>query len=639
MINILTKNVADKIAAGEVVDRPVSIIKELTENSIDAGASSITVEIRSGGKEYIRVTDNGSGIDFEDTERAFLRHATSKICTADDLRHIETLGFRGEALASIAAVTRTEMLTKTKESKAGTKVIIHGGEIVTRTAVGCPEGTSIVVTDLFYNTPARAKFMKSESAETSLIIDLISRMALTRPEIRFNLINNGKSIFVSPGLGERLKTIISVYKERDFKDLLELHFKRDGISVEGYISRPSLSKNNRRSQFFFVNGRVVKSNTIEKGLSAGYKERLFEGRYPVAFIFVYVDPEKLDVNIHPNKKEVRFDDEVAVSSAVCEAVIHALASSQAMSEPKDSIAKLADKKITTPEADFKVSQKELKKEDESEQINIRNLLQTKRDFESEFIIPNGLSDAVMKDGADDYQKKIDAESLISSEVKPVVTDINASSDSSNICFGKPDLNYSAQVAFDFDNLKLGDIFFGTYISASDDENFYLIDQHAAHERVNYEKFINAYFSSEKNSQVLLLPFTFDVPNILTTDDEEWLNTLNAMGYHIESFGENTYIVKEIPEFVTIPEAEGFVNDFIDSFAEGVKLNNKIVIDKLITKSCKSAIKAHDMISEEEAEELLKMLKQCRNPFSCPHGRPTFVRFSIREIERMFKRIV
>ena len=639
MINILTKNVADKIAAGEVVDRPVSIIKELTENSIDAGASSITVEIRSGGKEYIRVTDNGSGIDSEDTERAFLRHATSKICTADDLRHIETLGFRGEALASIAAVTRTEMLTKTKESKAGTNVIIHGGEIVTRTAVGCPEGTSIVVTDLFYNTPARAKFMKSESAETSLVVDLISRMALTRPEIRFSLINNGKSIFVSPGLGERLKTIISVYKERDFKDLLELHFKRDGISVEGYISRPSLSKNNRRSQFFFVNGRVVKSNTIEKGLSAGYKERLFEGRYPVAFIFVYVDPEKLDVNIHPNKKEVRFDDEVAVSSAVCEAVILALAGNQAMSEPKDSIAKLADKKITTPEADFKASQKELKKEDESEQINIRSLLQTKRDFESEFIIPNGLSDAVMKDCADDYQKKIDAESLISSEVKPVVTDINASSDSSNICFGKPDLNYSAQVAFDFDNLKLGDIFFGTYISASDDENFYLIDQHAAHERVNYEKFINAYFSSEKNSQVLLLPFTFDVPNILTTDDEEWLNTLNAMGYHIESFGENTYIVKEIPEFVTIPEAEGFVNDFIDSFAEGVKLNNKIVIDKLITKSCKSAIKAHDMISEEEAEELLKMLKQCRNPFSCPHGRPTFVRFSIREIERMFKRIV
>lgn len=639
MINILTKNVADKIAAGEVVDRPVSIIKELTENSIDAGASSITVEIRSGGKEYIRVTDNGSGIDFEDTEKAFLRHATSKICTADDLRHIETLGFRGEALASIAAVTRTEMLTKTKESKAGTKVIIHGGEIVTRTAVGCPEGTSIVVTDLFYNTPARAKFMKSESAETSLIVDLISRMALTRPEIRFSLINNGKSIFVSPGLGERLKTIISVYKERDFKDLLELRFKRDGIFVEGYISRPSLSKNNRRSQFFFVNGRVVKSNTIEKGLSAGYKERLFEGRYPVAFIFVCVDPEKLDVNIHPNKKEVRFDDEVAVSSAVCEAVIHVLASSQAMSEPKDSIAMLADKKITTPEADFKASQKELKKEDKSEQINIRSLLQSKRNFESEFIIPNGLSNAVMKDGADDYQKKIDAESFISSEVKPVVTDINASSDSSNICFGKPDLNYSAQVAFDFDNLKLGDIFFGTYISASDDENFYLIDQHAAHERVNYEKFINAYFSSEKNSQVLLLPFTFDVPNILTTDDEEWLNTLNAMGYHIESFGENTYIVKEIPEFVTIPEAEGFVNDFIDSFAEGVKLNNKIVIDKLITKSCKSAIKAHDMISKEEAEELLKMLKQCRNPFSCPHGRPTFVRFSIREIERMFKRIV
>lgn len=639
MINILTKNVADKIAAGEVVDRPVSIIKELTENSIDAGASSITVEIRSGGKEYIRVTDNGSGIDFEDTEKAFLRHATSKICTADDLRHIETLGFRGEALASIAAVTRTEMLTKTRDSKTGTKVVIHGGDIVTRTAVGCPEGTSIVVTDLFYNTPARAKFLKSESAETSLVVDLISRMALTRPEIRFSLISNGKSIFVSPGLGERLKTIISVYKERDFRDLLELHFERDGISVEGYISKPSLSKNNRRSQFFFVNGRVVKSNTIEKGLSAGYKERLFEGRYPVAFIFVQVDPEKLDVNIHPNKKEVRFDDEVAVSSAVCEAVIHALASNQAMSEPKDSLVKLAEKKINTPEVEFKESQKAKKKEDDSEQINIRSLLQTKRDFESKFIIPNEVSDAVIKDGEDEYQKKASDESIFPAEIKPISAELKSSSNSSKISFGTPDLNYSAKAPFDFDNLKLGDIIFGTYISASDDDNFYLIDQHAAHERVNYEKFINAYFSSEKNSQILLLPFTFDAPNILTTDDEEWLGALSAMGYLIESFGENTYIVKEIPEFVTISEAESFVNDFIDSFAEGVKLNNTIVIDKLITKSCKSAIKAHDMISKEEAEELLRSLKQCRNPFSCPHGRPTFVRFSIREIERMFKRIV
>lgn len=638
MIQVLKKSVSDKIAAGEVVDRPVSIIKELTENSIDAGSTAITVEIKRGGKEYIRVTDNGCGIAYDDTERAFLRHATSKISSADDLRHLETLGFRGEALASITAVTRTEMFTKTSDAKTGTRIVIHGSEIISRTPVGCPDGTSIIVSDLFYNTPARAKFLKSESAETSLIVDLISRMALTRPDIRFSLINNGKTVFVSPGLGERLKTIISVFKEREHRELVKISFKNEDISVDGYISRPSLSKNNRRSQYFFVNGRVVKSDIIEKGLSAGYKERLFEGRYPVAFIFVEVNPEKLDVNIHPNKKEVRFDDEVAVSSAVCEAVIRALASNQAISEPKDSLSKLAEKNAVSPEDEFKARIKESKKdehkfEDDTEQLDIRKLLETKREAEEKYIIADEISNE-LSDGAGNILSQENLANINKNRVS-VSESVNSYKKS---VFGSPDISYKAEAPFNFDELVLGNIIFGTYITATDDKNFYLFDQHAAHERVNYEKFINAYFSDEKNSQILLLPFTFDVPNVLMSDDE-WLNSLKLMGYGIESFGENTYIVKEIPEFVTLAESESFINDFVDNFADGVKLNNTIVIDKLITKSCKSAIKAHDMISRQEAESLLESLKLCRNPFSCPHGRPTFIRFSIMEIERMFKRIV
>ncbi|MBQ1395887.1 MAG: DNA mismatch repair endonuclease MutL [Eubacterium sp.] len=635
MIRVLEKTVADKIAAGEVIERPVSIVKELVENSIDAGATEITVEIRKGGRELIRVTDNGSGIPSDDCERAFLRHATSKIVKAEDLRKLTTLGFRGEALASIAAVTRTELITKTREEKTGTRLVIHGGETVLKEAVGCPEGTSFLITDLFYNTPARSKFLKSEGAESGLVIDMISRLALTRTDIRFRLVNNGTMVFTTTGRGDLLKTITAVYKEREFKDLVPVRAEGKGLTVFGYISRPTLTRTNRRSQYFFVNGRPVSSKPLEKAVDSGYKERLFEGRHPIVFLFLEASPASLDVNIHPNKKEVRFDDEIAVMTLVRDAIVAGLAGKQAVGKVEDTFP-------------VQTEQKNPRRSEQGTQVDVKTFLSTLRNEEA---VKESLRPAAAEEPAADrvaepafrYEAKSTAAAPEEDDFPevPEVVEVRTpqAAPAKERAQGGFDLSAPANPPFDLESLRLGEILFGTYITATDDSSFYLIDQHAAHERVNYERFVGAYLSSEKLSQLLLIPFTCDVPREMAADDAEWTGILRDMGYAVENFGENTYIFREIPQFVTLEEAEGFVHTFVDSFMEGIRLNNRVVIDKLITKSCKSAIKAHDYIKPEEAEALLKDLKQCRNPFSCPHGRPVFIRFTVREIERMFKRII
>jgi DNA mismatch repair protein MutL len=335
MIRVLEKNISDKIAAGEVIERPISIVKELVENSIDSGADSIAVEIRNGGKTFIRITDNGCGIPADEAETAFLRHATSKIETVGDLYSIKSLGFRGEALASVAAVTRTTLITKTRDSKTGRRVIIHGGDTVENTGIGCPDGTTVIVTDLFYNTPARRQFLKSDSAESGMIIDLISEIAIAYSGIRFQLTNNGSILFATAGDGDLKKAIMNVYHQREFEELVDVDYSDSGYAVKGCISRPSLTRTTRRDQVFFVNGRVVKSKVIEKGITEGYKERLFEGRYPVAFILVTTDPAVVDVNIHPNKREIRFHDDKAVTDVVREAVKNALGTKEAVVQAGD----------------------------------------------------------------------------------------------------------------------------------------------------------------------------------------------------------------------------------------------------------------------------------------------------------------
>lgn len=615
MIRLLDKSVSDKIAAGEVIERPISIVKELVENALDAGADSVVIEIKNGGKSYIRVTDNGCGIPCEEAETAFLRHATSKIETALDLDAIDTLGFRGEALASIAAVTRTELVTKTADSKTGVRLVLHGGSVIASEQTGCPDGTTIVVTDLFYNTPARLKFMKSASAESGLIIDFISQMALAYKNVKFRLINNGKILFSTLGDGNRLNTILRVYSDVDARNMVPVSFSEGGLEVEGYISTPAFSKTTRGSQIYFVNGRVVSSKVIERGVTAGYKERLFEGRYPIVYLFLRVDPHTIDVNIHPNKREVRFDEEYMITDFVSRAIKAALASKDAVVDAGNLFRDM-DKKIAPSKVYERVfepfREKEPAKaeqESENEQVDIKRLLSS---------IDNPVHPATSKP----VEKPKPAE-VHRADVTP-----------------EPALEiYEPQLKpFDFRDLEVTGVIFDTYITAVDGSNFYLIDQHAAHERIFYEKLVGEYESGEKARQSLLVPLIINVSLSISENRFDWLDALTKMGFTISEFGPGTFRIIEIPMFMELGEAEDFVNEFIENVSNSTNLSNRVVIDKLIMMSCKAAVKANDRLSPEEIKALISDLSACINPFSCPHGRPTFIRLTRYEIEKMFKRV-
>lgn len=599
MIKILEKNVADKIAAGEVIDRPVSIIKELVENSLDAGADSITIEISDGGKTYIRVTDNGCGIDPDQVELAFRRHATSKITSEQDLDTIATLGFRGEALASICAVSRVELITRTEESRTGRRVIIEGSDVISNSATGCPEGTTITVKDLFFNVPARNKFMASAASESRRIIDFASRIALSYPDIRFNVINSSKRVFTTSGKGNILASIISIYGTDTGKDLIPVEKSEGGLLLKGYVSSPGTSLPSRSRQVMCVNGRIISSNVMERAIDRAYQDRLFKGRFPVAFLFLAMPPEKLDVNIHPTKKEIRFDDNAEVEDFIYAAIRDALRQKEAIPSAKPDAKAAKPMALTENESEYTtknqikvpvLNDEKFEIEYKAEQVNINNVLETLR------------KEQISK----------------SAEPEPP----------------KPQPVYRP---FEFDELKVIGVIFNTYIAAQDSDSFYLIDQHAAHERVFYEKLTEQFRSSEKAMQQLLLPLNFNVSAAVTASEESWIEPVRSFGYNIEFFGNNTYIVREIPSFMDMAEAEEFLEDIFMQLDEKPDLSNSRVFERIITKSCKSAVKAGDRLDDSEIMALFEQLKSCENPFSCPHGRPTFIKMTQYELERMFKR--
>ena len=599
MIKLLDKNVAGKIAAGEVIERPISVVKELVENSIDAGSDDIVVEIKKGGAEYIRVTDNGQGIEADEAEMAFMRHATSKIEKAEDLDDLHSLGFRGEALASIAAVSRTELITKTKDSKTGIKLCIEGSTITEITPVGCPDGTNLTVSDLFYNTPARRKFLRSQAAEAAAIIDFVTRMALAYPNIKFRMINNESILFATRGTGDRLEVINTVSGRKQSSKLLEVRNSMDGITVEGYISGPGESRANRKEQIFFVNGRNVDSKVIEKGINKAYRERLFEGRYPICYLFINVEPDTLDVNIHPNKREIRFDDNDKITEIVAESLKNALMSRESIPE----ISREPAKKSIMPEI------KNLKEEEKSaEQIDVKNILSTIREEENNSQqLPNMVSETRVS-----YEHS----SEDSADTTPV--------------------RQSAEVnkKLDFDDLDVLGVLFETYILTSSGDDFYMIDQHAAHERVFYEELTDRMNNREAFSQEIMIPISFDCK----WEGDDWINPLKEMGFVIEPFGPSIYAARAIPEFFDQAQAESFLKDYVASLDDDMDFFSSELKDMLATRACKKAVKANDHLSKAEISALLADLSKCRNPYSCPHGRPTFIKMTRYEIERRFKRV-
>ena len=606
MIKILEKHIADKIAAGEVIDRPVSIVKELVENALDAEATSVTVEIRDGGRTYIRVTDNGFGIEEADVETAFRRHATSKISDVRDLDCIGTLGFRGEALASISAVSRTELITKTADSKSGRRVVVEASEVLENTAVGCPEGTTVTVRDLFFNVPARYKFLASDASESRKIIDFVSRIALSYPDVRFSMINGKNRVFTTSGKGNILANIISIYGKDIGEGLIPVSASAGGFTLKAFVSSPDRTLPSRSRQIFCVNGRIIASSVLEHALDKAYAERMFKGRFPIAFLFLSMPPEKLDVNIHPTKKEIRFDDNSEVEDFVADAITAALKGEQAVPDVSAEVASRQKEPANLPQSaadpqpaflgedtfHYEMPARSKQEQGEQERIDIRTVLGSMRESQN-------------------------AEVRKQQSPDPVPEEVN-----------RP---------FDFENLTIIGAVFNTYILAQDEDCFYMFDQHAAHERVFYEKLMRQFEAEEKVSQQMLVPLSFSVASEVAESENSWIEQVRAMGYDIEFFGNNTYIVREIPAFMEMSEAEAFLVDLFGAFRDKPDLTNHRTLDKIITRSCKSAVKGGDTLDAAEVEALMTQLRACRNPFSCPHGRPTFIKMTRYELERMFKR--
>ena len=628
MIRILDKGTADKIAAGEVIDRPVSIIKELLENSLDAEASAITVEIKNGGKSYIRVTDNGCGIPADQAELAFMRHATSKISTADDLDAIHTLGFRGEALASICAVSRVELITKTADAKAGRRIVVEGSRVIENIATGCPDGTTVTVRDLFYNVPARRKFLASDSAETRRITDMVSRISLAYGDVKITLINGGRKVFSTGGRGNIFNNIVTVYGNEAGRDLLPVDSSRNGFVLKGFVSSPAASSPSRSRQIFCVNGRIVSSRVMERGLEAAYREKLFHGRFPIAFLFLSVPAEKVDVNVHPTKKEIRFDDEFEIEDFINESVRRALSVREALPQVRAGSIRNAvpadagGQKEREPAEDRSAERKERETSPEEESADNASVKEKAFDYAPEE------SPRIYE------EQQVDIKSLLSNMRR------QQESEDEQQAAAEPELPpaSSDEDGFDFRKLRYMGVVFDTYIIASGDDELYLIDQHAAHERVFYERLLAQYNSADKMTQQLIMPVNISVAANVASCEDMWLEDVRAMGYELEFFGNNTYIVRGVPAFMELSEAEAFMSDFFKAVEERPDLTDRRVLEKIITRSCKSAVKGGDVLSDAEIRRLIDDLSSCDNPFSCPHGRPTFIRMTRYELEKMFKRV-
>ena len=585
-IHVMSEALANKISAGEVVERCSSIVKELVENSIDASASEIKIELKKGGLESIKVTDNGIGMDHEDALLAFGRHATSKILRDDDLFFIDTMGFRGEALPSIASVS--EVTLKTSDGTDSAFIHIKGGEILENTSGDLRVGTSITVTNLFYNTPARLKYLKSENTETYNSVSLIEKLALAHPNIKFTLLNNEKAIVSTSGSNNLLKTIHEIYGLNVSNKMLELKASNNDFDIYGYIGKPEILRSNRNDLNTFVNDRVIRNSEINKAINDAYHTYKPDGKYPVVVLKINTDPTLIDVNIHPTKQDVKISK---------------------MPELYDLIY-----------------------------MTIKDTLY------NNLLIPNALKEESVNIIKDSVIADI-VSSMAEKEKEPIQTELNFKIEESKEENPSRELKTSEELVINkemkqFVLYPVG-LALGTYIIAQNEEGIYLIDQHAAQERVNYERYLNALRKKEVTTTELLIPITIELSASDFLTLKENLHILTDMGFLLEEFGVNTYIVKDHPTWIlegyeeeSIRKIIDLVIDIKDRF-DPIKFNDHLAA----TLACKMSIKANMRISHEAQEELLNELVMCDNPYNCPHGRPTIIKFSIYDLERMFKRVM
>ena len=694
-IKLLDNQTIDKIAAGEVVEKPASVVKELVENAMDAGAKAITVEIKGGGIDLIRITDDGCGIPAEELPKAFLRHATSKIESDADLFYLQTLGFRGEALASIAAVAQVEMITKTKDSITGTRIVIEGGEQKELEEVGAPDGTTILVRNLFYNTPARKKFLKSAMTEGSHIVELMQHMALSMPAMSFKLVVNNAVKFHTSGNGDLKEVIYRIYGRDTTKALIPISLTEDGITIEGYLGKPELSRANRAFENYFVNRRYVRSNFISKGIEEGYKGFMMQHQFPFCVLHINVDTTALDVNVHPTKMQVRMSNQEQLVRALVESIHNRLSGKEMIPEAKLVKEDVAEERITTPEPfekerlkDWKQSEAEriqaekggvnqaananytlndkigkmMQTVEESQSVRIAkentpqlqtqekepyiDLTKVKRPFSNPTIQLTPIT------GVMPEKKRFESEMFFADDG----ADLNIENKSKTI-EPKPESPFSQDIIIEnpeqldlFENKilteekrrefkVLGQVF-KTYWLIEFEDKLYVMDQHAAHEKVKFEAFIQKYREKEILSQNLAPAIVVSLSPGDALVYEEHKDAFAGFGFEIESFGGNELMLRAIPMDLYGADAKEMFLAILEELAQVHSANRiEIIEDRIATMACKAAVKGNNAMTFEEVSVLLDQLLTLENPYQCPHGRPTMFSMTKYEIEKKFKRIV
>ncbi len=623
-IKLLSKSLSQKIAAGEVVERPASVVKELLENSIDAGSTFITVEIEEGGKKLIRISDNGSGINPEEVELAFFRHATSKIETEDDLYNISCMGFRGEALYSISSVSKTTMMTKTKDSQLGKKVVVEGGEIVFISDAGCPDGTNIVVEDLFYNTPARLKFMKSNAAETSQIASIVQKMILSQPEVSIKLISNGSLIYQSSGDGSIKNAVYAIYGANIASSVKEFEYTFNDIKIYGVLGGRDTFRSSRINQSLFVNRRFVKDVSINQSIESAYGSVLMKGKFPFYVIFIEVDTRNVDVNVHPQKLFVKFSNQKDVKTTVYEAVKVFTRNIGAVPDLLFSDEKSAVPAKPIREAfsfETKINFNNAKQEHEPASLDDKLSGGEVHIKTPEHVVHRTY----------DYKKELEAYKTIKEPLilkqssAPYLTEINIDENQKNYL----DENAAANV--------IGAAF-NTYIIVEFGDDLYLIDQHAAHERLIYEKLYQQFLDENVVSQPLLIPqenkITYQEKIML----EEYLSCFEKLGFSLDIANDLTVKINAVPHLLGQPRFSSFFLELFDLLSEDANKDELSIVRKIISMSCKKAVKSGDKLSKEEISILIKNIKNEDIPLTCPHGRPFVMRISKKQIDKKAGRI-
>lgn len=628
-IAVLEKSTIDKIAAGEVVERPSSVVKELVENAIDAGASAITVEIKDGGKSYIRITDNGCGIPEDELSVAFMRHSTSKLRDASELADIHTLGFRGEALSSISAVSRVEMITKPADTLMGVRYVIEGSKEVSLDKIGTPDGTTIMVYQLFFNTPARKKFLKTDTTEASYISELMERLALSHPDISFCFISNKKEKIHTSGNGNLMDTIYQIYGRLIASNLLAVEKETDLLKVSGFIGNSNVARGNRSLENFYINGRYIKSPLLSKSVEEGYVGYLMQHQYPFCVLMITTKEASVDVNVHPTKQEVRFDDEMAIADIFKSLIFERLHQREDIAEvtldenvQAAPLRKTTENDATDPGSESMTCEPESKKEETIIEVAPEPFEKSRLEKMRQKITAQIHADTPYERKYQEYYQEKEKEQDQSREEKVTYEQTSFLSEQARA-----------------KHRIIGQVF-DTYWLIEHDNKLYIIDQHAAHEKVLFERMMKQLQDKEMTTQYVSPPIIVSLTRAEQDILKRYEEVFSELGYVISSFGGNEFAIEGVPGNLFSFDVKEFFMELLASCGE-LKGNDghDMIVEKVASMSCKAAVKGNNRLSYPEIEELLDELLSLENPYHCPHGRPTIIAMTKYELEKKFKRIV